>query len=179
MISATEDSQGQLRIEARLGGIAAYLDNYAVIELAKGNADRRQAFVDSIHKGGALLFSGANAVELAGPKGASRAAVLDFLEAIGARWIPIELAPWDVSVREQAGIDPSEACVDKDFLSEFYRDRHARFPQIDPASDDFWNLRWAVDWTAEQGRHFLNQLPHLDAELGRVVEEGRRRLAGC
>jgi len=51
-------------------GVAIYLDNFAIIDLAKGDPARRARFVRAIRDGGAeLLFSVGNAVELLGPEG--------------------------------------------------------------------------------------------------------------
>ena len=47
------------------GCFGVYLDNDSLIELARGAALRRQRFVDALLRGGDLLFSLTNAIEIA------------------------------------------------------------------------------------------------------------------
>ncbi|MGC2830094.1 MAG: hypothetical protein WB994_10680, partial [Candidatus Acidiferrum sp.] len=64
MIRATSTTDGPpLTITAVVSGVAIYLDNWAVIDLAKGDPTRRHRFIDATRSGGDFLFSIANAVE--------------------------------------------------------------------------------------------------------------------
>jgi hypothetical protein len=87
MVSLTADFDG-LRFNVTVSGLAIYLDNYALIELAKHKPERRQRFLDVIHSGADLLFSVANAVDLAGPLGRSRDMLRRLLDDIGPHWYP-------------------------------------------------------------------------------------------
>jgi len=78
MIRLTGGEDGKILCAAQLEGISVYLDNWALIDLAKGCAHRRKRFVDALQRGGTLFFSWTNAVELAGPQGASAIAVRAF-----------------------------------------------------------------------------------------------------
>src|SRR6266576_913642 len=99
MVGLTADFDG-LRFNASVSGIAVYLDNFALIDLAKHDPDRRKRFLEVIHSGADLLFSVANAVDLSGPQGHSRDLLRTFLDNIGPRWYPVELDAFEVVERE-------------------------------------------------------------------------------
>src|SRR5271165_1868096 len=97
MIAATTSMGGPpLTFNFTLSGLAIYLDNFAIIDLAKGDLLRRERFVSSLDKGADLLFSVSNLVELTGPQGKSRTAVRTFLDEIGPHWFPVELDATEV-----------------------------------------------------------------------------------
>jgi hypothetical protein len=85
------------------GGHGIYLDNWAIIDLAKGPRSRRDTFLEALRRVGSVLFSFANAAEIGGPRGASEAAVTDFLKAIGRYWVPFQMNAFRVEEREAAG----------------------------------------------------------------------------
>ena len=85
---------------AKLEGVAVYLDNWAIIELANGGVKRRERFVKALKSCGSLLFSFTNSIELGEAEGEPAERVRTFLDAIGANWIPIELNPWTVMDRD-------------------------------------------------------------------------------
>ena len=58
MITVTAGTSDPLIFTAKLHGAAVYLDNFAIKALAKGDPARRRRFVDSIHNGAELVFSG-------------------------------------------------------------------------------------------------------------------------
>src|SRR4029077_21160011 len=99
ILASSSDNGPALTINASVSGLAVYLDNWAVIDLAKGDASRRKRFVDAVCAGGDLLFSSANAAELAGPKGKSFNMVKSFLNQLGPHWVPVELNPFKVIER--------------------------------------------------------------------------------
>ena len=68
--------------------MAVYLDNWAIIELANGDAKRRERFVTALKACGSLLFSFTNAIELGEAEGEPADRVGVFLDEIGAHWIP-------------------------------------------------------------------------------------------
>ena len=73
MIRFTTTEDGHPFCEAELKErVGVYLDNDSLIELAKGQESRRQRFIGALRRGGTLLFSFTNAVEVAGPQGAFR-----------------------------------------------------------------------------------------------------------
>lgn len=75
-------------------GVAVYLDNDSISNLATGAQSRRERFADALQRGGTLLFSWMNAVELW-----SSDAVRVFLDSIGPAWIPVEMNPWILAQR--------------------------------------------------------------------------------
>jgi hypothetical protein len=137
---------------ASANGLRVYLDNWAVIELAKHDSPRRARFVAAICKGGDLLFSSTNAAELIGPKGQSFEAVKVFLDQLGPHWIPVELNPFKVKERERNGMG-LESCISKDFMTAYFRNRVARCTpgsgEIIDMSDNFFKLSSVVDWVAQ------------------------------
>jgi len=89
---------------ASVSGLTLYLDSFAVIELAKKDASRRQRLVTLFQSGSLeLLFSVTNAAELSALKGRSLVLVKAFLDEIGPHWIPAELNPFLVVERELKG----------------------------------------------------------------------------
>ena len=55
-------------LQVSVSGAVVYLDNWAVIELAKKDPSRRSRFIDIVHSGIDVLFSVTNAAELSGPQ---------------------------------------------------------------------------------------------------------------
>ena len=169
MITVSATSDGRPRIEARLSGIAAYLDTFAIVDLAKGSAERRTTFLEALRRSGSLLFSMANMAELSGQPGA----VATFLDEIGPRWVPLELNPQTVVTREAAGEDPQTACLARDFITAFFQDRLASTSgvvSLDP--DNFWQLRAAVDWNSEEWSTLLSHRGNLDDALKTTIATG-------
>ena len=52
---------------ATIRGVGVYLDNDSLIEIARGDPDRRRRFVMAVREKGSLIFSLVNAVDLSGP----------------------------------------------------------------------------------------------------------------
>lgn len=68
MINVTSNADSPLTAHAAVRGLAIYLDNWAIGELAEGDSSRRQRFIAALHSGYAdLMFSVTNAAELSGP----------------------------------------------------------------------------------------------------------------
>ena len=126
-------------------GYCIYLDNDSLIELAKGPTTRRRRFVDALLRGGTLLFSWTNAVEVTGPQGHSASAVRAFLDSVGPHWIPLELNPWKVIAREGAGLT-AQAPVSEQFMEAYFQERsYDLSPEgsevLDLSPETFFSLR--------------------------------------
>ena len=97
MLSIHAGDDGLPQVVAQLSGVAVYLDNWAIIELANGDPKRRERFVAALKSCGSLLFSFTNSIELGEAEGEPAERVRVFLDEIGAHWIPLELNPWTVA----------------------------------------------------------------------------------
>jgi hypothetical protein len=74
-------------IVAKLEGVAVYLDNWAIIGLANGDAKRRERFLKALRSCGSLLFSFTNSIELGEAEREPAERVRTFLDEIGANWM--------------------------------------------------------------------------------------------
>ena len=153
MIQATSSLEGPpLEIIATVTGFAVYLDNWAIMNLAKGDTARRKQFVNAVSLGGDLLFSMANVVELCGPQGNSLEAAKRFLDELGPHWVPVELNPFVVCEREQNGESPSRSCMSRGLLEAYFKNRtHDCSPgsgKVIDLSPDSFRLGPVMDWVA-------------------------------
>lgn len=138
MIRATANSDGALfTLNASVNGPVVSLDNWAFINLAKGDPSRRKRFLAAIHRGIEVLFSVTNAAELSGPQGRSAAAVREFLDEIGPRWFPAKHDATEVIKLEISGKSPDAVCVDHEFLKTYVADRLRPYT---PGCGDIANL---------------------------------------
>jgi hypothetical protein len=173
MIRATSSIDGPpFTFNATVSGLAVYLDNWSVIDLAKGDPSRRKRFVDAVCTGGDLLFSSANAAELTGPQGKSFDAVKSFLDQIGPHWFPVELNPFKVIERERSGANRSESCVSADFMRAYFRDRTKGFTpgsgKVIDLSEDFFRLGTVMDWVAQS-----DSIPRHSREFDDILRTAR------
>lgn len=123
MIRATANADGALfTLNASVSGPVVSLDNWAFINLAKGELSRRQRFLGAIHSGVDLLFSVTNAAQLSGPKGRSADLIRAFLDEIGPRWFPAKHDVTEVINLEIEGKNPDAVCIDQDFLKSYVAD---------------------------------------------------------
>ena len=106
MMSVDAGPDGLPVIVAKLEGVAVYLDNWAIIELANGDPKRRERFVNALKSCGSLMFSFTNSIELGEAEHEPAKRVRTLLDEIGAHWIPIELNQWTVMDR---GCRPDES----------------------------------------------------------------------
>ncbi len=174
MIRFTSEN-GNPEIVAETRGYSVYLDNDSVIEFARRCPSRRQRFVDAVRSRGTLLFSWANAVEIAGPQGDSADAVRSFLDAIGPHWVPLESNAWEVARREEAGLT-SGVAVSEHFMRTYFEERAAELsPEgravLDLASESFFRLGAVLGWVQDNRdnvRAYGDQLD--DALRGRLEQ---------
>jgi len=138
---------------ANVRGLPVYLDNWALINLAKGDPSLRMRFVDAICTGGDLLFSVANVVELVGPQGKSFEAVKSLLDEFGPHWFPVELNPMKVVLREQNDAHPAVSCLSKGLMEAYVKNRAtayaSRLGQDIDLFNDFFRLGVVLDWVAQ------------------------------
>jgi hypothetical protein len=166
-------SDGPLTFEATVNGIAIYLDNFAIISLAKGDSALRQRFVDVVHAGAELLFSITNGAEITGPQGASSQAIKEFLDELGPHWYPVEHNVYEVMKREQAGWLPSKCCLAEDLLHAFFNNRTFDYSpgsgKIIDLSGNFFRLGAFVEWLSPQRDYFLSQARQFDENLKKGI----------
>jgi len=143
-------------MHASVGGLAVYLDVFAVKELAKGDPARRKRFIGLLDRGVEILFSVANAAELSGPQGASFDKMRAFLDEIGPPWFPVEFDPYVCIQRERELRDPLTCCFSERLLKTFTATeiRRSTGIKIDelPTSlpRDFFRLGLFMEWLAPQ-----------------------------
>jgi len=175
MIRLTSED-GNPGVVAETKGYGLYLDNDSLIDLAKGQSSRRARFVDLLRAKATFLFSWTNAIEVAGPQGASADAVRTFLDSIGPHWIPLQLNPWEVMKREQAGL-AAEAAVSTSFMEAYFQRRTYDMAQaggvLDLTSETFFRLGAVVDWVHEHRDTIRADAETIDNELRALLEKRR------
>ncbi len=163
--------------EAVLRGVGVYLDNDSLIEIAKGPESRRQSFVDAIVTKGALLFSFTNSIEVAGPQGRSADAVRALLDSIGPHWIPLEMNPYNVIRREQAGIPPDRSAVSEAFMTAYFQrrafDLSPNGSKILDLSDSFFRLGAVLDWAHENRDSIRSDADQIDQAVRDRIDATR------
>src|SRR6266550_7520844 len=170
MIRATAKPDGPIfTMHASVAGPVVYLDNWAIYDLAEGDASRRRRFIAAVNTGMDLLFSVTNAAELAGPKGASADATRAFLDAIGPRWFPAELSPVDVIQREVTGQYGAGSCIAERFLKSYAAHRiRSCAPgsgKVIDLSPDFFRLGTLLDYLGPQRESILSGTQEFDSLL--------------
>jgi hypothetical protein len=175
MIEIKAQHNGKLDLFISMVGPAVFLDNFAIKELAKGNALRRRRFIAAINRGAELLFSVANAGELTGFQGGSFLEVRAFLEEIGPRWFPVELNPHDVVTRELSGKRPDESCFSDRFMRDYMGYRTGGKPLKQNVSTEFFRLGPIMDWLAPQRDSIGRGKADLDGKLIKIIKEHRAR----
>jgi hypothetical protein len=173
-------SDGGPNFEASVGGIAIYLDNFAIKTLAKGDPALRGRFVAALNDGADLLFSVANAAEISGPQGASSVAIKEFLDELGAHWYPVELVLDTVIKREAAGHPPGRCCFSEELLRAYFLtridDHSLGSGKVVDLSESFFRLGAFVDWLAPQRSWFLDKGREFDIDVKDKIRLLRARL---
>jgi hypothetical protein len=152
MITVSPHPTELFGMTASVNGLAVFLDNFAIISLAKGDSNRRRRFIATLNRGVDVLFSVSNAAELSGPQGDSFITIREFLDEIGTRWFPMEFDPYECIKRERQLQNLPFFC--ERLLKTFTAERLRRSPEIKiadlPASlpSDFFRLGLFMDWLA-------------------------------
>ena len=110
-------------VDASIRRPSIYLDHWAIRHLSSdpSNCER---FVACFKRKGTLLFSWANALEIASNTGASADNIRRFLSEIGDQWFPLDINPIKVIEREySSGRD--NPCFAAGFLEAYYPHIHA------------------------------------------------------
>jgi hypothetical protein len=181
MIEAVPSTTGlPLSVNATVSGLALYLDNFALIRLAKGEPSRRRRLVDSFHTGRVdLMFSITNAVDLTGPQGHSLNAIKSFLDEIGPHWFPVELDPRSAAERELQGADPTQSCVSVDFIKTYFACLFkSHLVDCGPAStrlDGSLSLGGVMGWLGPQRDSIRKSAEDLDSSLINKIKEHRAK----
>lgn len=179
MISVTMAPGGApLIFNATVRGLAVYLDNYSLINLAKHSPARRRRLIDAFRSGEVdLLFSVTNAAELAGPQGRTLELVRALLDEIGPNWFPVELDPVEVVKRESEGAKPSESCISQQFMKDYFADRvrsyEAGAGKVINLSSDFFRLGAVLDWVCPQRDSIRKGAADVDAMLIETIRQER------
>lgn len=176
MIRVTSEN-GNGVVVAETEGYGIYLDNDSLIDLAKGNAMRQKRFVTALQVKATLLFSWANAIEVAGPT-YSAGAVRDFLDSIGPHWVPLELNPWKVAKREAAGLG-NQAVVSTSLMQAYFQERAHDLSQGNRAPDlsaeTFFRLGTVVNWVQEHRDKIRADATRIDDELRKTLTAFRSK----
>ena len=153
MISITGIRSDRVTWAAALDGrVAVYLDTDSLQELAKRSAPRRRRFVEALRRRGSLWFSEASAVELGALQGRSAQAAQELLSSVGNCWVPLEMSPWIVAQREDAGLGLKAG------ISEWFVDTYAKQRLSDQSgaaivsmcSETFFDLGEVVAWSQKE-----------------------------
>lgn len=165
MIAVSPHPTELFGMTASVNGLAVFLDNFAIKDLAKGDPVRRKRFIATLDRGVDVLFSVSNAAELSGPQGDSFVTIREFVDEIGTHWFPVEFDPHECIRREQELQNLPFFC--ERLLKTFTAERLRRSPEIKiadlPASlpSDFFRLGLFMDWLAPQKdkiRHGKHQM---------------------
>lgn len=159
--------------------VGVYLDNWALISIAKGSVELRDRFCNAVRYGGCLLFSVTNVYEIAGPQGASSAAVRGLLKGIGPFWIPIELNTYKVVERESSCI-PGEAPVADGFINSYIatrvNDLFSHCDQlVDLSAESFFSLDAVLEWVYTKHIGLKGKACELADALRVLLSEARRQ----
>lgn len=177
MIETVASSQDTVTLRVTVRRLAVYLDNWAIVALAKDSGPLRDRFLKTLTDGVDILFSVTNAAEIVGPTGASQEAVRGFLEAIGPYWIPIE-GPDVVGVmaREAEGKGP-ESCIAHDMLHKFFAGRSIQLhgeQRLEIVGPEFFNLAFFLDWLVPQRDEIRQTMGKFDSVLREKLRELRK-----
>ena len=152
-------------IIAESEGVAVYLDNDSISNLATGAQSRRERFADALQRGRTLLFSWMNAVELW-----SSDAVRVFLDSIGPAWIPVEMNPWILVQREADGF-AERTPIAESFMRAYFQERSWELSPgdnrvLDLSAETFFRLGRVVDWAREERKRQIHtSAPEMDSLL--------------
>jgi hypothetical protein len=182
VITVISTDHAPVEFEVRVAGLALYLDNFALIELAKPQHDeRRRRLLAALKKSnGSLLFSATNGAELAALTGTSASNVRAFLNDFGSRWAFVEMNPATIIAREAEG-RRDDASLSRDLVHAFFQDRQAELSRagaiVDMSADNFFQLGAVMDWLGAQGAEHARKRrnPRQDGHRSRRPAQSRVR----
>jgi|SRR6266542_4729545 len=177
MIEVVAKNPDTVTMRVTVRRLAVYLDNWAIVALAKDRTGLREGFLRALQNGADVLFSVTNASEIVGPTGASQDAVREFFTAIGPNWIPIEgPSIVDVMEREAKG-EGRESCIAHDLLRKFFAGRNIQLhgeQRIDFVQPGFFDLGFFLDWLAPQRDEIRRTMVSFDIVLREKLRQLRR-----
>lgn len=166
---------GDYRLIGVVRGIAVYLDNFAIIRIAKESQQRRDRFLNCLSDGSAdLLFSVANSIDLVG----SNKTVKAFLKEIANHWFPVDLSVNAVCKKEEQGLTGADAFSAMDFARlVFAAQVQPRLAngEITHFSPDLFALDKFIEWLEVHKDRIWKDRSALDETLFRKVREYRSR----
>jgi hypothetical protein len=179
MVETLETEATKFGIRATVRQLGVYLDNFSIIEIARGDAARRDRLVHAFERGADLMFSAANAAEIIGPERPSTiSAVRNFLDAVGPNWFPVEgLDIVGVLEREASGADRSTACLSTWFLQQFFASRsiHLHGEQRQGlVGPEYFQLGFVLDWLSSHRADIRRRVDAFEASLGAKLTQLRR-----
>lgn len=171
MIKIKPDQRSILDLFVSTRGLAVFLDQWAIKELAKRDPERRKRFVAAIHRGADILFSVTNAAELTGPQGVSWEEMRAFLNELGPCWFPVELDAYEVTKREAQGMPPDKSCFCDRFLKDYVASYCGSAPpgKIIGISEETFALGHIMKWLAPQRDSITRGKRELDEALIRRI----------
>ena len=156
-------------MKASVSGLAVFLDNFAIMDLAENDPNRRRRFIATLSRGVDVLFSVSNAAELSGPQGNSFRTTREFLDEVGAHWFPVEFDPYECVTREKRLQHLPFFC--EGLLKTFTAEHLRRSPEIkladlpDSLPSDFFRLGLFMDWLAPQRDQIIDDKRQMDLRL--------------
>lgn len=177
MIRVKPEQNSPLSLHASVGGLAIFLDAFAIKELARRDRSRRNRFIAAVHRGAEVLFSVSNAAELSGPQGESFLEIRDFMDEIGPHWFPVELDPMLVTQRERQGEPSDKSCFSGDFLKGYLQSRVSSSPKerVMGVSEELFTLGHVMDWLAPQRASIARGKEKLDSALIEKIKDHRAK----
>jgi hypothetical protein len=156
-------------IRATVRRMGVYLDNWAIIELAKGDRARRDRVIHAIRSGADLMFSPTNAAEILAPDYASSVdEVKAFLDAIGPCWFPIEGPDVQAVMRREDDGEGVNSCTSTWFINLFSAAHNLALygeQRLEMVGPEFFRLGFVLEWLDSQRQSVREKLAHFDQQL--------------
>jgi hypothetical protein len=176
----TVSTRSGVGLAASVGGIAIYLDNWAIKAFAKGNPELSERFIATVKKGADVLFSTNHVVEALGPQNKSADAFKAFLNRLGPHWYPVTANVFDVIEREKRALSPSDCGYDEELLISYYQSKTAQAVPgsgkiVDPSSEDFFALGSLIEFSAHRREYFVAKSAEFNSSMKDYVEKLRHK----
>lgn len=135
-----------------------YLDTCALIKLAEDQI-LQQKFIKALKdKGGTLLISVANIIELGRKEGDSIHKLTALFQSVGEDWFPLEINPLSIIDREEMGESEQTRVIDKNFLISYYPYIHEKIHSLAVAIDLINEKRDQFDQSYSKAGEFAIKL---------------------